>query len=105
MQHWSIEEGAFKFVNIVLNAKNVKTREWALAALSSLVRGENLEAKRNFLSIDGLEFLLKVLTIEDSSIKMKGKALSMIRDFVYVIFSSSFSLLTPFSISAPIDFI
>lgn len=64
----------------------MKTKEWALSALSSLIRGENLQSKRDFIDIDGLEFILKILDNNNIfSDKMRNKALNMLNDIVYVI--------------------
>jgi len=64
VQQWSIDIGAFKIMNILLNHKYQKVKEAAISAISSLVRGENFEAKRNFIDIDGVEFLLEMLNNE-----------------------------------------
>lgn len=63
----------------------MKTKEWALAGLSSLIRGENLQSKRDFIEIEGLEFLLDILkdTTGKYSDKMKNKALMMLKDLVF----------------------
>ena len=39
----------------------MQIKETALSALSSMVRGEYLEAKRKFIDIDGVEFLLELI--------------------------------------------
>lgn len=63
----------------------MKTKEWALAGLSSLIRGENLQSKRDLIEIEGLEFLLDILkdTTGKYSDKMKNKAMTMLKDLVF----------------------
>ncbi|KAL4479530.1 hypothetical protein ABPG72_011852 [Tetrahymena utriculariae] len=85
IQQWSVVEGAFQFLNIILNTDNMKTKEWALAAISSLIRGENLQSKRDFIEIEGIQFNLDILKDKTGkySDKMKAKALTMLKDLVF----------------------
>jgi len=50
--------------------------------LSAIVRGEHLEGKRQFIDIDGVEFVLKMLR-ESKSEKIKQKSILLIRDLVF----------------------
>ncbi|EGR30519.1 hypothetical protein IMG5_130330 [Ichthyophthirius multifiliis] len=84
VQQWSIYEGAFNFINTILNSKNIKVKEMALSALSSLCRGENLQSKRDFIDIDGVEFLVKIINEKESfSQRMKNKAFLFLKDLVF----------------------
>jgi hypothetical protein len=69
-------------LNKILNEDKLGNREGALAALSSMIRGESLEMKRNFIDVDGVEFLLQILADEHQkySIKMINKAMLLLQD-------------------------
>jgi hypothetical protein len=39
---------------LILNTEKIRVKEAALSALTMLIRGENLEAKRQFLVCEGI---------------------------------------------------
>jgi len=63
-------------MNIVLKSEKMSTKVAAFAALSSLVRGLNMDIKRKFIDVDGVEYLLCLLKDEKYSIKLRTKVMS-----------------------------
>lgn len=59
----------------------MKEREFALSGLNSMLRGEHLEGKRQFIDADGIEFILKCIK-EINSNKIYFKCLSLLKDFI-----------------------
>jgi len=53
-----------------------------LAALSSLVRGLNIQIKRHFIDVEGVEFLICLLKNDDFTIKLKTKAMNLLKDLL-----------------------
>ncbi len=60
----------------------MKVREGMLSCISSLVRGENLEAKRIFIRIKGLE-AVRVVLLGEPTQKMKSKCFNILRDLLF----------------------
>ncbi|KRX08123.1 Armadillo-type fold [Pseudocohnilembus persalinus] len=82
IQYASIQYGAFKLINVVLDEKySIKEKEHAFSALQAMLRGEHLEGKRQFIDAEGIEFVAKVLN-DTKSEKIIYKAFSLLRDFV-----------------------
>lgn len=80
-----MQVGAFGLINKVLNETDMRNKEGALSALSSIIRGECFEVKRQFIECEGIEFLVEILKNEQKypSKKLKTKAISMLSDLVY----------------------
>jgi len=57
IQNFSLNLHPLRFMNFVLNNEEMKSKEASLSALSSLVRGLNMDIKRKFIDVDGVEFL------------------------------------------------
>ncbi len=85
VQKGSTENGGFNLINSVIQEESIGNKEAAFAALSSIVRGEHFEAKRIFINIDGIEFLLELLKNDKDykSDKMKIKAMTLLQDLVF----------------------
>jgi hypothetical protein len=85
VQHASMDQGGFKLLNSVIQETSITSKEGAFAALSSLVRGESLVIKRNFIEMEGVEFLLEILSNDKtySSNRMKIKVMTLINDLVF----------------------
>jgi len=85
VQTASMENGAFLLFNAVLNETILENKENAFAALSSLLRGENLEAKREFIDTDGVEFLLELLSNQEkyNSSKLRTKVVLLLMDLIF----------------------
>jgi len=60
-----------------------KVKEALLGVVSSFLRGPNYESKIDFLSnYNGLEFLINIISDEDSSLRLIKKALFFLYDLV-----------------------
>lgn len=53
VQTESINSGALELVEVILKEDSIKLRENIFSAISSILRGENLEAKRIFIRLQG----------------------------------------------------
>lgn len=53
-----------------------------MSCVSSLIRGENLEAKRIFIRIKGLEMIREVLSDQPTQ-RMKSKCFNILRDLLF----------------------
>lgn len=60
--------------------ESMKMKENLLSAVSATIRGENLEAKRIFIRIGGLELLQKLMN--KPSDRLKYKAYVLLRDLL-----------------------
>jgi len=83
VQNESIKVGAFEFVERIRKEPEVRTKECFLSCVSSLLRGENLEAKRIFIRIKGLEMIREVLAGEQPTQRMKSKCFNILRDLLF----------------------
>lgn len=82
VQNDSIGIGAFEFVERISKESDTKVKESFLSCVSNLIRGENLEAKRIFIRIKGLEMVREVLTGEPTQ-RMKSKCFNVLRDLLF----------------------
>lgn len=64
-----------------------------------MVKGENLEAKRQFIEAEGVEFVLKMMNDYQGSKRIKIKAMTLMKDLVLYDFKlhHTFSNLEKFS--------
>ena len=69
-------------MNIVLKAEKMSTKTAAFSALSSLVRGLNIDIKRKFIDVDGIEYCICLLKDEKYSIKLRTKVMSVVQDLL-----------------------
>jgi len=76
IQNFSIRLHPLRFMNIVLKSEKMSTKVAAFAALSSLIRGLNMDIKRKFIDVDGVEYCLCLLKDEKLSVKLKTKVMS-----------------------------
>jgi len=76
VQNYSLKLHPLRFMNIVLKSEKMSTKVAAFAALSSLVRGLNIDIKRKFIDVDGIEYCLCLLKDEKYSIKLKTKVMT-----------------------------
>jgi hypothetical protein len=85
VQHASIENGAMNLLNSIIKEKRMSNKEQAVSALSSFIKGESLNIKRAFIDVDGVEFLLELLSNDKDydSAKIKTKTMAMLNDMVY----------------------
>ena len=82
VQNYSLKLHPLRFMNIVLKSEKMSTKVAAFAALSSLVRGLNMDIKRKFIDVDGVEYLLCLLKDEKYSIKLRTKVMSQVQDLL-----------------------
>jgi len=85
VQNNSMENGGFNLINSVIREKTNENKEAAFAALSSLVRGEVFDIKRRFIDIEGVEFLLELLSNDKDykSVKIRTKAMTLLQDLIF----------------------
>jgi len=85
VQEVSAERGAFNLINCIIKEESLASKEAAFAALSSLVRGESFPIKRRFIDIDGIEFLLELLSNDKAynSNKIRTKVMTLLQDLVF----------------------
>ena len=72
----------FELFNLILNTQDINIKELALSTLSSLVRGDYLQVKREFLDAEGLQFCFKILEEYPSNLKMRMKVLNIFKDLL-----------------------
>jgi hypothetical protein len=53
VQTESINSGALELVEVILKEESIKLRENIMSTISAMLRGENLEAKRIFIRLNG----------------------------------------------------
>lgn len=82
VQNESINVGALELTELIQKETDFKVRENMMGTISAIVRGENLEAKRIFIRIGGLE-LLKVLLSDKPSPRLVSKINTLLRDLLY----------------------
>lgn len=81
VQTESINSGALEVCELIMKEEKTKVKEAMMGLISCMIRGENLEAKRIFLRLNGLDLLVKIL--EDSaSERLESKALTLLRDLL-----------------------
>lgn len=62
----------------------MKLRENIFSAISSMLRGENLEAKRIFIRLGGLKLIERLFNDEKvNSKRLKTKIFTLLRDLLY----------------------
>jgi len=76
IQNFALRLHPLRFMNIVLKVKNMSAKVAAFSALSSLIRGLNIDIKRHFIDVDGVEFCLTLLKDEINTKKLKTKVMS-----------------------------
>jgi hsp70-interacting protein len=81
----AMKNGAFNLFAQVMKEQKMENKEMAFSALSSFLRGENLQGKRDFIDADGVEFILELISNNDkfNSIKLKTKAVLLLNDMMY----------------------
>lgn len=57
VQNESINTGALEMIELLKKESNMRVKENLMSAISATLRGENLEAKRIFIRLHGLELL------------------------------------------------
>lgn len=82
-QKYAVEAGGFRLIERVLNEENIANNEATFSALSAMIRGENLAIKREFIEVDGVEFIKKVLEMFKNSEKIRQKTMFLIKDLVH----------------------
>lgn len=84
IQNSLLKQEPLRQMNRVLQEESIKNKESSFTALSSLIRGLNIDQKRKFIDCDGVEFLLTLLydTNSEYSVKLKAKAISIIQDLI-----------------------
>lgn len=71
-----------RLMNVVLREEDNANKEAAFGALSSLIRGLNIDMKRKFIEVDGIEYLVHILVDAKYSTKLKTKVMNVIRDLI-----------------------
>jgi len=82
-QKFALDACGFKLIERVLNEVSIGNKEAAFSALSAMIRGESLDIKREFIEIDGVEFLRKLLEEIKDSEKIRQKTLFLMKDLVH----------------------
>ena len=105
VQNCSLENGGFNLLNSVLREETNENKEAAFAALTSLVRGEVFNIKRRFIDIEGVEFLLELLSNEKDfkSAKIRTKVMTLLQDLVFYDDKLQFVDIVAFNKSEGID--
>ena len=80
IQNESINVGALEMMVLLKKEKSMKLKEGLLGAVSATLRGENLEAKRIFIRLKGLELLEELLS--DASERLRYKIYVLLRDLL-----------------------
>lgn len=85
VQNASLDNGGFNLLNSVIREETTENKEAAFAALTSLVRGEAFNVKRRFIDIEGIEFLLELLSNDKvyKSAKIRTKVMTLLQDLVF----------------------
>ena len=85
VQETSLTQGGLQLINSIIKEETTANKEAAFAALTSMIRGESLKVKRAFIDVDGVEFLLEILSNDKAnySNKMKIKAMTLLNDLVF----------------------
>jgi hypothetical protein len=85
VQNASMENDGFNLLNSVMKEETNENKEAAFAALTSLVRGEAFNIKRRFIDIEGIEFLLELLSNDKvyKSAKIRTKVMTLLQDLVF----------------------
>ena len=81
IQNQSINTGALELIELLKKEQTMKMKENLLSAVSATTRGENLEAKRILIRLDGLELLEKLF--QNASAKLKHKINVLLRDLLF----------------------
>jgi len=76
MQNFALRLEPLRLMNVVLKVKNMSAKVGAFSALSALIRGLNIDIKRHFIDVDGVEYCLTLLKDEKNSFKLKAKIMS-----------------------------
>lgn len=82
VQNESINSGALELAELILKETDMRVRENMFSTISSIIRGENLEAKRIFIRIGGLQTLCTLLA-EEPSQRLRNKVNTLLRDLIY----------------------
>lgn len=84
VQTESINSGALELVEVIEKQESVRLRENIFSAISAMLRGENLEAKRIFIRLGGLKLLVRLFNDQKvNSKRLKTKIFTLIRDLLY----------------------
>lgn len=83
IQKYCFEIGGFRLFNLIANEFEIPLKEAAFSALSAMIRGVSLEMKRNFIDIDGVDFIFQQIFPKNISDKLNLKALLLLKDLVY----------------------
>lgn len=83
MQQFALRHGALNFMTKFVEEKEAKNKESIFGALSSFLRAENFNSKREFINkMGGLQFLASSLLNEESTIRLQKKVLILMYDLV-----------------------
>lgn len=82
-QKYAVQAGGFRLIERVLNEENIANNEATFSAVSAMIRGENLAVKREFIEVDGVEFIWKALEMFKNSEKIRQKTMFLIKDLVF----------------------
>ena len=75
--------GALKFMPLFVEEKSHKNKEAVLGALSSFLRAENFNSKREFVGVmGGIQFLAALLHEKSYSLRLHKKVLILLHDMV-----------------------
>lgn len=83
IQKYCFEIGGFRLFNLIANEVEIPLKEAALSALSAMIRGVSNEMKRNFIEIDGVDFLFQEIVSKNISEKLNLKAFILLKDLVF----------------------
>lgn len=81
IQNQSINCGAMELVELISKETDMKVKENMMSTISALVRGENLEAKRIFIRIGGLDLMEKLS--QNGSPRLLNKIHNLLRDLLF----------------------
>jgi len=72
-------------MNSIIKEETLANKEGALSALTSILKGDCLDIKRNFIEAEGIEFLLEIIKNDAkyNSAKMRTKTITTLSEFVY----------------------
>lgn len=83
IQQFALRLGALNLMQQFVVEKEMRNKEAVIGALSSFLRAENFNSKRQFIgTMGGLQFLAQVLQEKEYSLRLKKKALILLNDLV-----------------------
>ena len=82
IQNFCLRLHPLRLMNKILNSPKLSTKEACTSALSSFIRGLNIDIKRKFIDVDGVEYCLHILKDPHQSDRIKTKILSIVQDLL-----------------------